>query len=92
MTWSRDQSGRMGNIPAGTTIDAIENVYGYPANEIQNLTYQLCHEYTRWTSSVPNPAYYAHLVTSTTRPFMITKQGFSYFTLPGGLIITNSEP
>lgn len=65
---------------------------GYPANEIQNLTYQLCHEYTRWTSSVPNPAYYAHLVTSRTRPFMITKLGFSYFTLPGGLIITNSEP
>ena len=60
----KDQSERLGNTPASTIIDAIEDVYGYPANEIQNLTYQLCHKYTR---SIPNTAYYAHLVTSRTR-------------------------
>merc|ERR1712060_306359 len=34
------------------------------ADELQNMTYQLCHTYARCTRSVsiPAPAYYAHLV------------------------------
>merc|ERR1712129_325904 len=34
------------------------------ADQLQNLTYQLCHTYARCTRSVsiPAPAYYAHLV------------------------------
>ena len=37
---------------------------GFEADEIQMLTYQLCHTYVRCTRSVsiPAPAYYAHLV------------------------------
>ena len=41
----KDQSERLGNTPASTIIDAIEDVYGYPANEIQ--TYHPCQRYTR---------------------------------------------
>ena len=37
---------------------------GFSADELQCLTYQLCHTYVRCTRSVsyPAPAYYAHLV------------------------------
>merc|ERR1712126_772560 len=36
----------------------------FEADELQQLTYQLCHTYARCTRSVsiPAPAYYAHLV------------------------------
>jgi eukaryotic translation initiation factor 2C len=36
----------------------------FTADELQALTYQLCHTYVRCTRSVsiPAPAYYAHLV------------------------------
>ena len=36
----------------------------FTADELQSLTYQLCHTYVRCTRSVsiPAPAYYAHLV------------------------------
>ena len=36
----------------------------FSADDIQALTYQLCHTYVRCTRSVsiPAPAYYAHLV------------------------------
>ena len=36
----------------------------FEADELQQLTYQLCHTYVRCTRSVsiPAPAYYAHLV------------------------------
>merc|ERR1719400_2807067 len=92
-TDKRDQSGRAGNVPAGTTVDAnithpTENAYFFrshqgiqgtsrpsyykvlwddnclDADDLQNMTYQLCHTYARCTRSVsiPAPAYYAHLV------------------------------
>lgn len=37
---------------------------GFTADDLQCLTYQLCHTYVRCTRSVsyPAPAYYAHLV------------------------------
>lgn len=101
----RDQSGRAGNVPAGTTVDAnithpTENDFylcshqgiqgtsrpsyyrclwddnGLSADEIQNLTYQLCHTYARCTRSVsiPAPAYYAHLVAIRARYHIIDKE------------------
>ena len=38
--------------------------FRFEADELQQLTYQLCHTYVRCTRSVsiPAPAYYAHLV------------------------------
>ena len=88
-----EQSGRSGNIPAGTTVDigithptefdfylcSHQGIQGtsrpshyhvlwddnhFDADELQQLTFQLCHTYVRCTRSVsiPAPAYYAHLV------------------------------
>ena len=90
---SKEQSGRSGNIPAGTTVDigithptefdfylcSHQGIQGtsrpshyhvlwddnrFDADELQQLTFQLCHTYVRCTRSVsiPAPAYYAHLV------------------------------
>ncbi|XP_027205239.1 protein argonaute-1 [Dermatophagoides pteronyssinus] len=89
----KEQIGKSGNIPAGTTVDvgithptefdfylcSHAGIQGtsrpshyhvlwddndFSADEIQVLTYQLCHTYVRCTRSVsiPAPAYYAHLV------------------------------
>jgi eukaryotic translation initiation factor 2C len=102
---SKDQSGRAGNVPAGTTVDAnithpTENDFylcshqgiqgtsrpsyyrclwddnKMSADEIQNLTYQLCHTYARCTRavSIPAPAYYAHLVAIRARYHIIDKE------------------
>jgi len=101
----RDRSGRAGNIPAGTTVDAnITHPTDYDfylcshqgiqgtsrptyyrclwddndlsADELQNMTYQLCHTYARCTRSVsiPAPAYYAHLVAIRARYHIIDKE------------------
>jgi len=101
----RDQSGRSGNVPAGTTVDSnithpTENDFylcshqgiqgtsrpSYyrclwddnclTADELQTLTYQLCHTYARCTRSVsiPAPAYYAHLVAIRARYHIIDKE------------------
>ena len=45
------------------------------ADELQNLTYQLCHTYVRCTRSVsiPAPAYYAHLVAFRARYHLVDK-------------------
>ena len=56
----RDQSGRAGNICLWD--------FNISADELQNLTYQLCHTYTR---SVSIPAYYVHLVPIWTRYLII---------------------
>ena len=50
----RDQSRRAGNICLWD--------FNISADELQNLTYQLCHTYTQCTRSVCIPNYYAHLV------------------------------
>ncbi|XP_059158958.1 protein argonaute-2-like isoform X8 [Physella acuta] len=101
----RDQTGRSGNIPAGTTVDQgithptefdfylcshagiqgtsrpshyhvlwDDNRFG--ADELQILTYQLCHTYVRCTRSVsiPAPAYYAHLVAFRARYHLVEKE------------------
>jgi eukaryotic translation initiation factor 2C len=46
------------------------------ADELQNLTYQLCHTYVRCTRSVsiPAPAYYAHLVAFRARYHLVDKE------------------
>jgi eukaryotic translation initiation factor 2C len=48
---------------------------GFAADELQCLTYQLCHTYVRCTRSVsiPAPAYYAHLVAFRARYHLIEK-------------------
>jgi eukaryotic translation initiation factor 2C len=121
-----DQSGRSGNIPAGTTVDIgithptefdfylcshqgiqvnfpfygtrklskhfiIYELQGtsrpshyhvlwddnqFDSDELQQLTYQLCHTYVRCTRSVsiPAPAYYAHLVAFRARYHLIEKE------------------
>ncbi|KAI3380253.1 hypothetical protein SNEBB_010630 [Seison nebaliae] len=47
----------------------------YESDELQSLTYQLCHTYVRCTRSVsiPAPAYYAHLVAFRARYHLIEK-------------------
>jgi eukaryotic translation initiation factor 2C len=101
----RDQIGKSGNIPAGTTVDAgithptefdfylcsHAGIQGtsrpshyhvlwddnhFSADEIQMLTYQLCHTYVRCTRSVsiPAPAYYAHLVAFRARYHLVEKE------------------
>lgn len=47
----------------------------FTADELQNLTYQLCHTYVRCTRSVsiPAPAYYAHLVAYRARYHLVDK-------------------
>ena len=48
----------------------------FSADEIQMLTYQLCHTYVRCTRSVsiPAPAYYAHLVAFRARYHLVEKE------------------
>ena len=47
----------------------------FQADELQLLTYQLCHTYVRCTRSVsiPAPAYYAHLVAFRARYHLVDK-------------------
>ncbi|KZC11542.1 Protein argonaute-2, partial [Dufourea novaeangliae] len=101
----REQSGRSGNIPAGTTVDICithptefdfylcshQGIQGtsrpshyhvlwddnhFESDELQSLTYQLCHTYVRCTRSVsiPAPAYYAHLVAFRARYHLVEKE------------------
>jgi len=101
----KDQVGRSGNIPPGTTVDVgithpIEfdfylcshaGIQGtsrpshyqvlwddnqFTADELQTLTYQMCHTYVRCTRSVsiPAPAYYAHLVAFRARYHLVEKE------------------
>uniref|UniRef100_A0A5K3FNC3 Protein argonaute-1 n=1 Tax=Mesocestoides corti TaxID=53468 RepID=A0A5K3FNC3_MESCO len=101
----KDQMGKSGNIPAGTTVDQIithptefdfylcshAGIQGtsrpshyhvlwddnhFSADDLQNLTYQLCHTYVRCTRSVsiPAPAYYAHLVAFRARYHLVEKE------------------
>ncbi|XP_055345664.1 protein argonaute-2-like isoform X2 [Paramacrobiotus metropolitanus] len=101
----KEQIGRSGNIPAGTTVDVgichptefdfylcshagiqgtsrpshyhvLWDDNGLSADELQQLTYQLCHTYVRCTRSVsiPAPAYYAHLVAFRARYHLVEKE------------------
>ncbi|XP_076639540.1 protein argonaute-1 [Colletes latitarsis] len=101
----KEQSGRSGNIPAGTTVDICithptefdfylcshQGIQGtsrpshyhvlwddnhFESDELQSLTYQLCHTYVRCTRSVsiPAPAYYAHLVAFRARYHLVEKE------------------
>jgi eukaryotic translation initiation factor 2C len=101
----KDQIGKSGNIPAGTTVDigithptefdfylcSHAGIQGtsrpshyhvlwddnhFTADELQVLTYQLCHTYVRCTRSVsiPAPAYYAHLVAFRARYHLVEKE------------------
>ncbi|KOB76404.1 Protein argonaute [Operophtera brumata] len=93
------------NIPAGTTVDlgithptefdfylcSHQGIQGtsrpshyhvlwddnhFGSDELQCLTYQLCHTYVRCTRSVsiPAPAYYAHLVAFRARYHLVEKE------------------
>ena len=48
----------------------------FEADELQQLTFQLCHTYVRCTRSVsiPAPAYYAHLVAFRARYHLVEKE------------------
>jgi len=48
----------------------------FTADELQSLTYQLCHTYVRCTRSVsiPAPAYYAHLVAFRARYHLMDRE------------------
>lgn len=48
----------------------------FESDELQCLTYQLCHTYVRCTRSVsiPAPAYYAHLVAFRARYHLVEKE------------------
>lgn len=101
----KEQMGKSGNIPAGTTVDnsithptefdfylcSHAGIQGtsrpshyhvlwddneFCADEIQSLTYQLCHTYVRCTRSVsiPAPTYYAHLVAFRARYHLVEKE------------------
>lgn len=101
----KEQSGKSGNIPAGTAVDvgithptefdfylcSHQGIQGtsrpshyhvlwddnrFDADELQQLTYQLCHTYVRCTRSVsiPAPAYYAHLVAFRARYHLVEKE------------------
>ncbi|CAF4418042.1 unnamed protein product, partial [Rotaria sp. Silwood2] len=101
----KEQCGKSGNIPPGTTVDvAITHPTEYDfylcshagiqgtsrpshyhvlwddnnftSDELQALTYQLCHTYVRCTRSVsiPAPAYYAHLVAFRARYHLIERE------------------
>jgi len=104
----KEQSGKSGNIPAGTAVDvgithptefdfylcSHQGIQGtsrpthyhvlwddnrFEADELQQLTYQLCHTYVRCTRSVsiPAPAYYAHLVAFRSRYHLVEKESDS---------------
>ncbi|XP_077990342.1 protein argonaute-2-like isoform X3 [Glandiceps talaboti] len=101
----KEQIGKSGNIPAGTTVDtgithptefdfylcSHAGIQGtsrpshyhvlwddnhFTADDLQCLTYQLCHTYVRCTRSVsiPAPAYYAHLVAFRARYHLVEKE------------------
>nr|AIY24302.1 Argonaute 1 [Laodelphax striatellus] len=105
----KEQSGKSGNIPAGTTVDvgithptefdfylcSHQGIQGtsrpshyhvlwddnhFDSDELQCLTYQLCHTYVRCTRSVsiPAPAYYAHLVAFRARYHLVEKEHDSH--------------
>ena len=59
----------------------------FNADELQMLTYQLCHTYVRCTRSVsiPAPAYYAHLVAFRARYHLVEKEHDRYVTKSKGL-------
>ncbi|XP_054710913.1 protein argonaute-2-like [Uloborus diversus] len=115
----KEQIGKSGNIPAGTTVDvgithptefdfylcSHAGIQGtsrpshyhvlwddnqFTADELQCLTYQLCHTYVRCTRSVsiPAPAYYAHLVAFRARYHLVEKDHESG---DGSLQSTNGE-
>ncbi|XP_078662873.1 protein argonaute-2-like isoform X3 [Branchiostoma floridae x Branchiostoma belcheri] len=100
----KEQIGKSGNIPAGTTVDVgithptefdfylcshagiqgtsrpshyhvLWDDNNFAADDLQMLTYQLCHTYVRCTRSVsiPAPAYYAHLVAFRARYHLVEK-------------------
>lgn len=50
------------------------------ADELQQLTYQMCHTYVRCTRSVsiPAPAYYAHLVAFRARYHLVDREHDRY--------------
>merc|ERR1712228_430700 len=52
----------------------------FDSDELQCLTYQLCHTYVRCTRSVsiPAPAYYAHLVAFRARYHLVEKEHDRY--------------
>lgn len=52
----------------------------FSSDELQCLTYQLCHTYVRCTRSVsiPAPAYYAHLVAFRARYHLVEKEHDRY--------------
>lgn len=52
----------------------------FSSDELQALTYQLCHTYVRCTRSVsiPAPAYYAHLVAFRARYHLIEREPERY--------------
>lgn len=52
----------------------------FTSDELQVLTYQLCHTYVRCTRSVsiPAPAYYAHLVAFRARYHLVDKEHDRY--------------
>ncbi|XP_038052098.1 protein argonaute-2-like isoform X1 [Patiria miniata] len=105
----KEQIGKSGNIPAGTTVDtgithpnefdfylcSHAGIQGtsrpshyhvlwddndFTADDLQCLTYQLCHTYVRCTRSVsiPAPAYYAHLVAFRARYHLVEKDHDGY--------------
>lgn len=62
----------------------------FDADELQCLTYQLCHTYVRCTRSVsiPAPAYYAHLVAFRARYHLVEKEHDRYRLLkPSSLVL-----
>ncbi|XP_060856547.1 protein argonaute-2-like [Metopolophium dirhodum] len=104
-TDKKEQFGKSGNIPAGTTVDigithptefdfylcSHQGIQGtsrpshyhvlwddnnFESDELQRLTYQLCHTYVRCTRSVsiPAPAFYAHLVATRAKYHMVEEE------------------
>lgn len=67
-------AGKMSPPPPPMFI-LINKMFTLPTDEIQCLTYQLCHTYVRCTRSVsiPAPTYYAHLVAFRSRYHLVEK-------------------
>jgi eukaryotic translation initiation factor 2C len=63
----------------------------FDADELQRLTYQLCHTYVRCTRSVsiPAPAFYAHLVAFRARYHLILREPDFEETASGGSDVPN---